>query len=271
MAERADRSLINVVHTDGRFVGGEARALVRGLDGGPAVPPGRREHPTATGTLVANAETFAQTAVLLRRGARAFAETGTRAEPGTVLLTVGGAVDRPGVVEVPLGTPLGILLTAAQAAPATAVVTGGYHGSWLPPNPEIRLSRAGLAAAGGEPRRRCRLRRGRHDLRARRAGPGCRLAGRRVGQAVRARAASGCRPWLHRRQPRSPPSHPAGVEFAAFAHAWAVDGRGACSHPDGTVRFVTSALHLLRNEVEAHHRGGCGRPVLGRLPIGGTR
>ena len=268
IAERPDRALITLVHTDGRFVGGEARALVRGLDGGPAVPPGRREHPTATGTLVANAETFAQTAVLVRRGARAFAETGTRAEPGTVLLTVGGAVERPGVVEVPLGTPFGILLGAAQAAPATAVVIGGYHGGWLQPLPDIRLSRAGLAAAGGSlgagvvyviDATTCAL------------GELARVSGWLAGES--AQQCGPCRfglPAVAADIAALAAGHPAALS-AALGHAQAVDGRGACSHPDGAVRFVSSALHVLRDEIQAHQRGGCGRPVLGQLPIGGTR
>ena len=39
IAERPDSRHLRVTRTDGRFVGGEARALVRGIDGGPAVPP----------------------------------------------------------------------------------------------------------------------------------------------------------------------------------------------------------------------------------------
>jgi NADH:ubiquinone oxidoreductase subunit F (NADH-binding) len=58
----------------------------------------------------------------------------------------------------------------------------------------------------------------------------------------------------------------------ALAHAQAVTGRGACAHPDGTARFVTSGLHLLRDEADRHlHVGTCGRPVRGYLPIGATR
>src|SRR5439155_27176080 len=118
---------------------------VRALNGGPAIPTGRRTPPTAQGTFVGNVESFAQLAALLRFGPHRFADTGTRAEPGTTLLTVGGAVSRPGVVEVPIGTPLGIVLSAAGAAPRPqAVVIGGYHGSWHAPIPEIRLSREGL-------------------------------------------------------------------------------------------------------------------------------
>jgi hypothetical protein len=36
-----------------------------------------------------------------------------------------------------------------------------------------------------------------------------------------------------------------------------VDGRGACHHPDGTVRFVASALSAFSVEIGAHAAGYC--------------
>ena len=38
-----------------------------------------------------------------------------------------------------------------------------------------------------------------------------------------------------------------------------VTGRGACAHPDGTARLVTSLLTSLPDQVEEHlgHRCGC--------------
>jgi len=268
VAERRDARGVRVRVIPGGFVAGEARAVVRALQGGPALPPGRRTPPTETGTLVSNAETFAQAAILLRRGPHRFADTGTRTEPGTTLLTVGGAVARPGVVEIPLGTPLGIVLSAAGAPVAPeAVILGGYHGSWVRPLPELRLSREGAAAAGAAfgagvllvlDGASCAL----GELTrvagwlaaesARQCGP-CRFGLPALAADVTALA-------LGQRRPG-----------AAFEHARVVTGRGACAHPDGAARFVTSGLHLLADEVDRHRAGGCRRPVLAQLPIGSAR
>jgi NADH:ubiquinone oxidoreductase subunit F (NADH-binding) len=269
VAERADARGVDVRTVPGGFIAGEARAVVRSLQGGTALPPGRRTPPTATGTVVSNVETFAQVALLLRLGPHRFADTGTRAEPGTTLLTVGGAVARPGVVEIPLGTPLGIVLSAVGVTEIPeAVVVGGYHGSWHAPIAQLRLSRAGVAAAGGSfgagvllvvDSATCPL------------GELARVAGWLAGES--ARQCGPCRFGL--------PALAADVEALvdghwtvgpALDHARAVTGRGACAHPDGAARFVTSGLHLLQDEAQRHFSaGGCGRPVLGRLPIGGPR
>ncbi len=124
------------VDTPGRFVAGEARAVLSVLEGGPAVPPGRRVLPTRKGyhrrpTFLSNVETFAQLAVLARLGPRRFSNTGLISEPGTQLLTVDGAVQRPGVIETPTGVPLETVLQFAGAEPGP-VLLGGYHGRWLP-------------------------------------------------------------------------------------------------------------------------------------------
>ena len=36
-----------------------------------------------------------------------------------------------------------------------------------------------------------------------------------------------------------------------------VDGRGACKHPDGTARFIRSALHTFTHDIALHRRGRC--------------
>ncbi|HEV7205837.1 MAG TPA: NADH-ubiquinone oxidoreductase-F iron-sulfur binding region domain-containing protein [Jatrophihabitans sp.] len=269
VAERPDARRVRVRAVPRGFVSGEARAVVRALRGGPAVPTGRRTPPSTEGVLLSNVETFAQVAVLLRLGPHRFADTGTGIEPGTTLLTVGGAVGRPGVVEIPPGTPLGIVLAAAQAAEPHAVVIGGYHGAWHAPVPALRLSREGVRSAGGTlgagvllvvDRDTCAL----GEL----ARVATWLAGESAHQcgpchfglpALAADVAAAAAGW-------------SGAPGAAFGHARSIDGRGACAHPDGAARFVTSGLHLLHDESDRHERHGtCGYPVLGRLPIGGGR
>ncbi|HZC70070.1 MAG TPA: NADH-ubiquinone oxidoreductase-F iron-sulfur binding region domain-containing protein [Jatrophihabitans sp.] len=265
VAERPDARHVRVRKITAGFVSGEARAVVRALKGGPAKPHGRRTPDTLTGTFVSNVETFAQLAILLRIGPHRFADTGTHAEPGTTLLTVGGAVRRPGVVEIPIGTPLGIVLAAAGApAYPQAVIVGGYHGAWIAQNSHVRLSRTGLAAAGGAfgagvvlvlDDTTCAL------------GELARVTGWLAAQS--ARQCGPCRFGL--------PALAADVAAlvagqraltAAFGHVRAVEGRGACAHPDGAARFVTSGLHILQDETERHLvHGGCGRPIAGQLPI----
>ena len=243
---------VHVEHTRGGFVAGEARALRRALAGGPPLPPGRRGHLAPHGTLLSNVETFAQVAIALRLGPYRFRDTGSYAEPGTTLLTLSGAVARPGVVEIPIGTPLGVLLTAAEALAPQAVIMGGYHGSWHPPSAEIPLAgSAGLGAgvvavlddstcAWGEL-----------------LGVAGWLAAQSSGQC------GPCRFGL----PALAHDLARGDIQAALRHAAVVDGRGACHHPDGAVRFITSALHVLRDEIERHRMGGCGRPVRGQLAV----
>jgi NADH:ubiquinone oxidoreductase subunit F (NADH-binding) len=256
VGERHDCAHVRVEQTHGGFVGGEARALWRGLAGGPVLPPGRRVHLTQHATLLSNVETFAHVAVALRLGAHRYRDSGTHAEPGTTLLTMGGAVTRPGVVEVPLGTPLGIVLSAAGAAVPQAVVVGGYHGNWLA-RPDIQLTHANGLGAGvvsvldGTTCALGELARVAAWLAAqstRQCGP-CRFGLPALARDVAAIAAGG-------------------DVAAAIHHAQVVQGRGACHHPDGAVRFVMSGLHLLREETVRHRTaGGCGRPVRGQLAV----
>ena len=91
------------------FVAGEETALIRFLNGGPAKPTFTPPRPFERGmggapTLVLNVETFAHVALIARFGGDWFRELGTTREPGSTLVPVTGAVGRPGVHEVGLGT-----------------------------------------------------------------------------------------------------------------------------------------------------------------------
>lgn len=265
LAQRPDASRFELRLVPDRFITGEARALVAALNGGAAVPPGRRVLPTEHGvqgrpTLLSNAETFAQLAVLVRLGAAGFGSVGTPQEPGTALLTVTGAVANPGVLEIPLGTTLGAVATAVGALPSQAVVVGGYHGAWLPPSPALVLSRAGLASVGGT------LGAGVLIFVGEQTCPLAELA--RVAEWLAGESAKQCGPCTF-----GLPALAADVRAQVAGHPSPahrtlaqLPGRGACAHPDGAVRFVSSGLSLLAAEVAVHRSyGSCRRPDRGQL------
>ncbi|CAM5636840.1 oxidoreductase [Streptomyces avidinii] len=260
---------VRVVRLPERFVTGEGTALVKGLDGGPALPSGQKVRTSERGlgglpTLLSNAETYAHLAVAARIGAPEYRTAGLPAEPGTTLLTVAGST----VVEVPLGTSLAYVLDLCGTVPGQGVLVGGYHGRWLAPADarEAALSRRSLAAydavlgAGAVlplPEDTCpagevaRVTRWMADESAGQCGP-CVRGLPSLADAVEQLVAGGGGAALD----------------AVQARMRGVLGRGACSHPDGTSSFVASALAVFPEEFRDHALGsGCGRRVLGALPL----
>lgn len=76
-------------------------------------------------TIVNNVETLSHVTWILANGAEWFRQAGTATSPGTMLFTVVGDVERPGVYELPLGTPLRTLLVdVAGATDIKAVYSG---------------------------------------------------------------------------------------------------------------------------------------------------
>lgn len=269
VAVRADRR-IEVRSVAARFIAGEARALLDTLNGGPGTPPGRRTLPTDRGvggrpTLLSNVETFAQLAVLARIGPAAFAAVGTPQEPGTTLLSVTGAVARPGVLEVPIGVSLVAVAHAAGAGPHQAVIIGGYHGAWRPADPSTELSQAGLRRGGGTLGAGAVIFVGRDT---------CGLGElSRVADWLAAQSVRQCGPCTF-----GLPALAADVRALVAGHAaepvlrrhldQVSGGRGACGHPDGAVRFIRSGLAVLAADVDRHRVSGtCGRGVRGDLML----
>ncbi|WP_067503893.1 NADH-ubiquinone oxidoreductase-F iron-sulfur binding region domain-containing protein [Actinoplanes sp. TFC3] len=259
---------VTVTIAPDRFVAGEESALVNAVSGKPAVPSDKRLRVTEAGvngspTLVQNVETLGHIALLARFGPQWFREAGTSDEPGTFLATVSGAVQAPGVVEAAYGVRLSDLVDAA-GGPATrlqALLLGGYHGGWVPALPDLPFSRAGLAPFGATPGA---------GVVVALAADGCglmetaRIAGYLAGEV-----AGQCGPCINglprlaatlgdlaRRRVR--PGLTAEVERLSAL----VSGRGACRHPDGTVRMVRSAMRVFEADVAAHLAGWCVAPSL---------
>jgi NADH:ubiquinone oxidoreductase subunit F (NADH-binding)/ferredoxin len=273
-AEPDLRRLVRVVQLPERFVSGEGGALTNGVNGKIALPPGRKVLAADYGvndlpTMLSNAETYAQIAVLAMLGPEGYASTGTADEPGTYLLTVGGSADRPAVVEVPSGLPLGEVLDLCGAAPWEGVLVGGYHGMWLPTETAygVPVSRAGLQAAGGSLGAGIVLPLGEGTCPM---GEVARVAG------YLAKESSGqcgpCKLGLPSiaRALKALADGSGGVDALDTARrgAAAVKGRGACAHPDGVFRFVLSAIDVFTDDLTAHlFRGTCGRRVQNVLPL----
>lgn len=277
LAEREVPCRVRTVCLPERFVSGESGALIRGINGVPAAPAPLKSRAADGGTggvrrrptLLSNAETWAQLAIAARLGPEAYAAVGTAAEPGTVLLTVNRPDADPLVVEVPTGTPLGPVLDACGLQPGTGVLVGGYHGAWLHPSAAIDapLSRAGLAGLGATlgagaivtlPDDTCPL--------GESAQVAAWLAAESAGQC------GPCKRGLPAAAEALALLAVGAAELAVLEDArralGAAQAGGACSHPDGTARFLLTALDVFAEDVDAHLSGsGCGRPVRGVLPL----
>ena len=265
---------VRIVSVPDRFVSGQSGALVNAINGNPALPPGTKTRASDSGahgapTLLSNAETFAQLAVLALLGPAGFASVGAPREPGTVLLTVGGSVNSPAVVETPSGVPLGYILDICRAQPARAVLVGGYHGRWLSGDAayDVPVSRGGLASAGGTLGAGVVLVLGENTCPL---GEVTRVAGYLAMQS--SGQCGPCKLGLPAvaRSLAAIATGAGGVdELEALRRAAAgARGRGACRHPDGAVNFVGSALDVFADDLAEHvFRGSCGRPVQGCLPL----
>jgi NADH:ubiquinone oxidoreductase subunit F (NADH-binding)/ferredoxin len=269
--ERGLGDYVRVVGLPEKFVTGEGGSVVNGISGRDAVPRGRGGRTSDNGvrglpTLLSNAETFAQLAVLTGLGPIGYAEAGAPNEPGTVLLTVGGSSMRPAVVETPTGVPLAAVLDLCGAAVGDGVLVGGYHGRWLTPvdAASVPVSRKSLADVGGVLGAGIILPLG---------GETCPLGEAvRVASYLAAQSSGQCGPCrlglpdiAHLLKDLADGN--GSVEAVRWA-AVGTRGRGACSHPDGTSRFVLSALDTFADDLSEHlANGSCGRPVYGILPI----
>jgi NADH-quinone oxidoreductase subunit F len=105
-----------VIHMGaGAYICGEETGLISSLEGKKGQPKLKPPFPAVQGflgkpTVVNNTETFAAVPYIVREGAEVYRSLGTEKSPGTKLFSVSGRVNKPGVYELPLGTPLMTLL-----------------------------------------------------------------------------------------------------------------------------------------------------------------
>ena len=270
--ERARRSLRGPaleLHTPPwRYVAGEESALVHWLDDNKSLPQYRTKRPHIlkighSPVLVDNAETCAHVGLIGRYGADWFRGLGTDESPGSALVSVTGAVRRPTVLEVALGTPLRKVLEASGAdTDPQAVLLGGYGGRWLDaahldaPYANEALAPQGVSIGAGIivvlPRGACGIAESQRMVKwmanesARQCGP-CAFGLPAIAEDLYQLASNS-------RDPRG--AHQRLVERCAV-----IEGRGACAHPDGVVRMVRSALEVFAGDVASH---------LGGVPCAGS-
>jgi NADH:ubiquinone oxidoreductase subunit F (NADH-binding)/(2Fe-2S) ferredoxin/NAD-dependent dihydropyrimidine dehydrogenase PreA subunit len=102
---------IKVHRGAGAYVCGEETALMNFIEGNIGEPRNRPPYPAQKGlfgqpTVINNVETWANISVIITKGADWYAGVGTDQSKGTKVFSLAGAVHHPGLLEVPLGTPL---------------------------------------------------------------------------------------------------------------------------------------------------------------------
>jgi NADH:ubiquinone oxidoreductase subunit F (NADH-binding) len=275
----ADSARTHLTTVPGHYVAGQEAALVNHLNGGPAIPTftppmvfeqGVRRRPT----LLANAETLAHVALIARHGPDWFRQLGTPSQPGSALVTLSGVVAHPGVYEIEHGASLVSLIDAAGGTVASprALLVGGYGGSWIDGRllRGVALSDEHLAPHGAS------LGAAVVFLLSADACPVAETA--RVTRWLARQSAGQCGPCVHGLdsiaatvQEIAAGTAPANALQRIDRLAALVRRRGACGHPDGTARFVTSALDTFGPELADHARHGpceaCARPSELPLPV----
>ncbi len=126
----------------GAFVCGEETALMTSIEGRRGEPRPRPPFPAQAGlwgrpSLLNNVETYANIPVILTRGPAWFASHGTAKSKGTKVFALAGAVRHTGLVEIPIGTPLGdIIYELGGGVPRgkrfKAAQLGGPSGGCIP-------------------------------------------------------------------------------------------------------------------------------------------
>ena len=138
---------INLRRGAGAYICGEETALFNSIEGYRGEPRNKPPFPTQEGlfrkpTVVNNVETLINVIDIVLEGGTAFATIGTDDSTGPKLFCLSGAVERPGLYEVPFGTTLKELIELAGGVigrkKLKTVLLGGAAGSFVSPD-EINI------------------------------------------------------------------------------------------------------------------------------------
>ncbi|MBI3873133.1 MAG: NADH-quinone oxidoreductase subunit NuoF [candidate division Zixibacteria bacterium] len=140
-----DFALDIVVHRGaGAYICGEETALLESLEGKRGWPRLKPPFPAVEGymrcpTVVNNVETLSYVPYVVEMGAQPFADLGSERNGGLRMYSISGRVNRPGVYELPMGTPLREMIydhaqgvTGGRAL--KAVIPGGSSAPILTPD-----------------------------------------------------------------------------------------------------------------------------------------
>lgn len=160
-AEVAPRGFLEIVLGPDDYLFGEEKALLEVIDGNDAMPRnfppffvGIRATPTERNpALVNNAETMSHLPNIFVQGPEWFRSIGSKDTPGTVMITLSGDVQRPGIYELPAGLTLRELLYEVGGGPAgdqpfKAVFSGVSNAVILPKTFDTPLDFGSMRAAG---------------------------------------------------------------------------------------------------------------------------
>ena len=107
------KDLIEISFGPDDYLFGEEKGMMEVLEGRRAIPRQSppheaglfHNHSSVNPTLVNNVETLSNIPQIISKGSDWFKEVGTKESPGTMLFTLSGDIKKPGVYELPLGTP----------------------------------------------------------------------------------------------------------------------------------------------------------------------
>jgi NADH-quinone oxidoreductase subunit F len=133
---------LSIMRGAGAYICGEETAMLSSLEGRRGHPKLKPPFPAAEGlyrkpTIINNVETLFNVPFIVSNGADWYRQWGTPMSPGLKLFSVSGHVERPGVYELPLSTPMSELIYdicggPKDGVPLKVIIPGGSSTEMLP-------------------------------------------------------------------------------------------------------------------------------------------